>query len=114
MKLVRDGEDDMEPILNLPTGVPKLRRIAPKPIPNENTMQTMHPKDHTYTGVQTMQTNISADRNTYGEDEFETFGKHVASQLRKLTTVTYLMAQEEIQCTLTKLRMNDINRRTSH
>lgn len=42
------------------------------------------------------------------EDEFDVFGKHVAKQLRKLSTEQGIVAQEEIQSVITKYRLNDL------
>lgn len=42
------------------------------------------------------------------EDEFEVFGKHVAKQLRELSTKQAILGQEEIQRVITKRRLHDL------
>jgi len=42
------------------------------------------------------------------ENEFQIFGKHIASQLEKLSPVNALIAQEKIQSLLTELRIQEI------
>lgn len=44
------------------------------------------------------------------EDEFDVFGKHVAKQLRKLSTEQGIVAQEEIQSVIRKCRLHDLYR----
>jgi len=41
-------------------------------------------------------------------NEYEIFGKHVASQLEKLSTENAIIGQEKIQSILTQLRLNEI------
>ena len=47
------------------------------------------------------------------DDEFEIFGNHVASQLTKLPTSFRLLAQEEIQTSLTKYRISALSNQES-
>ncbi|XP_045778770.1 uncharacterized protein LOC123876507 [Maniola jurtina] len=42
------------------------------------------------------------------EDEFDIFGKYIATQLRKLSTEQAILGQEEIQKVVTKCRLNDL------
>ncbi|XP_076674210.1 uncharacterized protein LOC143372146 [Andrena cerasifolii] len=44
------------------------------------------------------------------EDEFDVFGKHVAKQLRKLSTEQGIVAQDEIQSVIRKCRLHDLHR----
>lgn len=43
-----------------------------------------------------------------GEDEFDIFGKHIAKQLRTLSTEQAILGQEEIQSVITKCRLHDL------
>lgn len=43
------------------------------------------------------------------ENEFQIFGKHVATQLEKLSSINALLAQEKIQSLLTQLRVQEIS-----
>ncbi|CAF4935395.1 unnamed protein product [Pieris macdunnoughi] len=42
------------------------------------------------------------------EDEFDIFGKHIAKQLRTLSTEQVILGQEEIQSVITKCRLHDL------
>ncbi|KPJ06808.1 hypothetical protein RR48_11855 [Papilio machaon] len=42
------------------------------------------------------------------EDEFDVFGKHVAKQLRELSTKQAILGQDEIQRVITKCRLRDL------
>lgn len=42
------------------------------------------------------------------EDEFDIFGKHIAKQLRTLSTEQAILGQEEIQSVITKCRLHDL------
>lgn len=42
------------------------------------------------------------------ENKFQIFGKHIASQLEKLSPINALIAQEKIQSLLTELRIQEI------
>ncbi|CAH2091962.1 unnamed protein product [Euphydryas editha] len=44
-----------------------------------------------------------------GEDEYDVFGKHVAKQLRTLSTEQAILGQNEIQSVITKCRLCDLN-----
>ncbi|KOB64363.1 Uncharacterized protein OBRU01_24057 [Operophtera brumata] len=43
------------------------------------------------------------------EDEFDIFGKHIAKQLRTLSTEQAILGQEEIQSVITRCRLHDLN-----
>lgn len=42
------------------------------------------------------------------EDEFDIFGKYIATQLRKVSPEQAILGQEEIQKVVTKCRLNDL------
>lgn len=45
------------------------------------------------------------------EDEFDIFGKHIAKQLRTLSTEQAILGQEEIQSVITRCRLHDLSSR---
>lgn len=45
------------------------------------------------------------------ENEYYVFGRHVATQLMKLSTVQFVLAQQEIQAVLTKCRLKSLKRK---
>lgn len=57
------------------------------------------------TSAESLQNNICKVE----EDEFDAFGKHVAQQLRKLSTEQGILAQEEIQRVITQCRLDDLS-----
>ncbi|KAJ0172676.1 hypothetical protein K1T71_011815 [Dendrolimus kikuchii] len=50
-------------------------------------------------------------KNDTGEDEFDNFGKHIAKQLRTLSTKQAILGQDEIQSVITKCRLRDLKYR---
>lgn len=106
VKLIRD-ENNVEHVVKVETA-PKLRRIAPKPTESYDNY-TIQPRDHTYHAKEHEGPRDGPVLNDKQDDEFDTFGRHVANQLRKLSTIKYIMAQEDIQSTITKFLMDDMN-----
>jgi hypothetical protein len=48
-------------------------------------------------------------QNRYLEDQYDTFGKHIAGQLRELPLRSFIVLQEKIQSLLTNERLNCMN-----
>lgn len=104
---IEDADRHTPPICNnLPpvcTDLPKITQIVSR-------SSVKRPKAEVATPVKENEHLEDGDPKN-NENEYYVFGRHVATQLMKLSTVQFVLAQQEIQSVLTKCRLKTLKRK---